>query len=279
MNRVATRRALAAALQDARAAGRRIALVPTMGFLHEGHLSLCDEARRNADLVVMSIFVNPLQFGPNEDFERYPRDIERDASLADGRGVDLLFTPDVAEMYPAGETRVLVTAGALEDRLDGHYRPGHFPGVLTVVAKLFNLVGPDVAVFGQKDLQQCVLIRRMVRDLDFPVELTIAPIVREADGLALSSRNVYLSPSERAAAPALHRSLEAGRAAFRGRSSCDGILAAVQQVLHSTPGIVPQYVSLVDTETLEDAVQPRAGQALAVAAHLGKTRLIDNIIL
>jgi pantoate--beta-alanine ligase len=279
VNRVATRRALAAALQDARAAGRRIALVPTMGFLHEGHLSLCDEARRNADFVVMSIFVNPLQFGPNEDFERYPRDIERDASLADGRGVDLLFTPDVAEMYPAGETRVLVTAGALEDRLDGHYRPGHFPGVLTVVAKLFNLVGPDVAVFGQKDLQQCVLIRRMVRDLDFPVELTIAPIVREADGLALSSRNVYLSPSERAAAPALHRSLEAGRAAFRGRSSCDGILAAVQQVLHSTPGIVPQYVSLVDTETLEDAVQPRAGQALAVAAHLGKTRLIDNIIL
>jgi pantoate--beta-alanine ligase len=287
VKQVTTRAALAAAVADARAAGKRIAFVPTMGYLHEGHLSLCDVAaagsgaQGDAAFVVMSIFVNPLQFGPGEDFDRYPRDLDRDAALAAARGVDLLFAPDVHEMYPHGATRVFVTADALETRLCGAYRPGHFRGVLTVVAKLFHMVAPDVAVFGQKDLQQSVLIRRMVRDLDFPVDVVVAPITREADGLAMSSRNVYLTNEERAAAPVLHRALEAARAAFAGNAAATAtqILTTARTVIAGEPLVKLQYLALVDADTLDDVEHPVAGNAIAIAAYLGRTRLIDNLVL
>jgi len=192
-----------------RAAGRRVGLVPTMGYLHEGHLSLVDRARALADVVAMSIFVNPLQFGPTEDLERYPRDLERDLELAAGRGTALVFAPSAAEMYPEGEPRVSVVPDEeIGGRLDGGSRPGHFRGVLTVVAKLFGIFTPDVAVFGQKDWQQAALIARMAAELDMPVRVEVAPIVREPDGLAMSSRNVYLSPAERASAGALSRAVK-----------------------------------------------------------------------
>jgi pantoate--beta-alanine ligase len=273
----------------ARADGKRIAFVPTMGYLHEGHLALCEAASDAADFVVMSVFVNPLQFGPTEDFERYPRDLERDAALAESRNVDLLFAPDVAEMYPHGDSTVLVTAGVLEDRLCGAYRPGHFRGVLTVVAKLFHMVRPDVAIFGQKDLQQLVLLERMVRDLDFDLEIRAAPIVREPDGVALSSRNVYLPPQERAAAPALYRALRAGQAAFAAATaaaatggvgvSADAVIGAARAELQGEPLIELQYLQLVDVHTLADITTAVPGNALAIAAYLGRTRLIDNVIL
>jgi pantoate--beta-alanine ligase len=281
MQRVTTRSDVAVAVAAARAAGRRIAFVPTMGYLHEGHLALCDVARKTADYVVMSIFVNPLQFGPNEDFERYPRDLERDAALAESRAVDLLYAPDAAEMYPTGESRVFVTAADLENRLCGAYRPGHFRGVLTVVAKLFHMVTPDVAVFGQKDLQQSVLIRRMVSDLDFPVHIDVAPIVREADGLAMSSRNVYLTPEQRAAAPMLYRALGTARDAFADNevNTAAQMLEIARNIIEREPVIELQYLALVNTETLEDVRTPEKGNALAVAAYLGRTRLIDNLIL
>lgn len=251
-----------------------------MGFLHEGHLTLCDDARAVADCVVMSIFVNPLQFGPGEDFERYPRDIDRDAALAQERGVDILFAPAVDDMYPHGDTRVFVTANELETKLCGAFRPGHFRGVLTVVAKLLHMAAPDVSIFGQKDLQQAVLIRRMVSDLDFPVDIRVAPIIREADGLALSSRNVYLSPEERAAAPALYRALLAARAAYAtGARDAETVLDAARAVLEGASGVQLQYLAAVDTATLDDATTVAAGTAIAVAAHLGRTRLIDNLIL
>ncbi len=277
---VSTRAALRSAIDGARADGSRIAFVPTMGYLHEGHLALCDEAAAAADFVVMSIFVNPLQFGPGEDFERYPRDLDNDSRLAEGRGVHLLYAPDVAGMYPGGDTRVFVTADALETRLCGAYRPGHFRGVLTVVAKLFNQVTPDVAIFGQKDLQQCVLLERMVNDLDFPIDMRMARIIRETDGLALSSRNVYLAPEDRAAAPVLYRALQAGAAAFaNGAVRAADVIAAARAVIEREPRIALQYLSLVDAATLDDVATPVNGNALAVAAHLGPTRLIDNILL
>ncbi|HEX8359618.1 MAG TPA: pantoate--beta-alanine ligase, partial [Longimicrobium sp.] len=209
-----TRAEVRGAVREARAAGRTVALVPTMGYLHEGHLSLLDEARARADVVMMSIFVNPLQFGPAEDLDRYPRDLERDLELAATRGTDLVFAPGAAEMYPHGEPAVQVVPGPLAERLCGAARPGHFQGVLTVVAKLFGIFQPDVAVFGQKDFQQAALIRRMVDDLDIPVRVEVAPIVRERDGLAMSSRNVYLSGPERESALALSRGLGRARALY-----------------------------------------------------------------
>lgn len=280
MKRVERIEALRAAVAVARAAGSRIGFVPTMGFLHEGHLALCDAARAECDVVIMSVFVNPLQFGPGEDLERYPRDLERDAGLAAGRGVDLLFTPPVEEMYPHGPGAIRVTAPSLSNRLCGAYRPGHFDGVLTVVAKLFGIVAPDVAVFGQKDLQQAVLIRRMVQELDMPVQVQVAPIVREADGLAMSSRNVYLSPDQRRAALALHRALLAAQAAFStGATDPAALVAAAQEILDAESGVSPQYVEVVDTATLETPERVRAGDAVALAAFAGATRLIDNHVL
>lgn len=267
-------------LARTRADGRRTALVPTMGALHDGHLRLCDIARRNADFVILSIFVNPLQFGPAEDFDRYPRDLERDARLVAERGVDLIFAPGRDEMYPEGAAAVRVHAPALGQVLCGRFRPGHFEGVMTIVAKLFNMVQPDCAVFGQKDLQQAVLIRRMVRDLDFPVEVLIGPIVREPDGLAMSSRNAYLSSAERASALALYRSLQAAQAAFSGGATNPADLtAAAAAILDGEAGVSAQYVEVVDPWSLATPVRVERGHAVAVAAFAGGTRLIDNHVL
>lgn len=257
----------------------RIAFVPTMGYLHEGHLALVDRAREVADYVVLSIFVNPLQFGAGEDLERYPRDAERDAALAAVRGVDLLFLPEVAEIYPRGQPAVQVVPLRLADRLCGATRPGHFQGVLTVVAKLFQIVSPDLAIFGQKDLQQAVLIRHMVEDLDIPVEIEMAPIVREQDGLALSSRNVYLSPEERTQALSLHRGLTAAAAAFRAGEQDGEVLRGEVRRALAASGVAAEYVELVDAATLEPLEVAVPGAALAVAARVGRTRLIDNVIL
>jgi pantoate--beta-alanine ligase len=287
MRTVTTREELRAAVAAARAGGARIALVPTMGYLHEGHLSLVDAARAAADFVVLSIFVNPLQFGAGEDLERYPRDLRRDAALAAARGVDLVFAPAVEEMYPAGEPRVTLSPGRMAERLCGATRPGHFAGVLTVVAKLFLLAQPDVAVFGRKDFQQAVLIRTMVRDLDFPLDVVVAPTVREADGLALSSRNVYLGAQERRSATALSRALAAAQAAFaRGEQEPARLLAAARAVLSADSRVQVQYLELVAPDTLEPvtgvgagARAARADDVLAVAAFVGPTRLIDNVAL
>ena len=276
---VRTRAEVREVVREARRAGRTVALVPTMGFLHEGHLSLLDQARAGADVVMMSIFVNPLQFGPAEDLDRYPRDLERDLELAATRGTDLVFAPGAAEMYPHGAPGVQVVPGALAERLCGASRAGHFQGVLTVVAKLFGIFQPDVAVFGQKDLQQATLIRRMVDDLDIPVRVEVAPIVREADGLAMSSRNVYLSASERERALSLSRGLERARALW---AAGEGEAAALRAALWSTmavPGVEPEYAEVVDARTLEPVERAAGGAVMAVAARVGKTRLIDNAIL
>jgi pantoate--beta-alanine ligase len=267
-------------VQAQRAAGRRVGLVPTMGYLHAGHLSLVDRARESADAVAMSIFVNPLQFGPTEDLDRYPRDLERDLALAAEKDVELVFAPSVAEMYPRGEPVVSILPDeAIGGRMDGGARPGHFRGVLTVVAKLFGIVTPDVAVFGQKDWQQATLIRRMVADLDIPVEVDVAPIVREADGLAMSSRNVYLSAEERASALALSRALTRARGLYdAGERDADALREALWAGI-SAPGVEPEYAVVADPNTLEEVDAARAGTLLAVAARVGRTRLIDNALL
>lgn len=259
--------------------GRRVALVPTMGALHEGHLVLVDAARLLADSVVMSIFVNPLQFGPREDLARYPRNAARDQALAKERGVDLIFMPDVEAMYPAGAvTRILPgdTAGMFE----GAARPGHFSGVLTVVAKLFNLVEPEVACFGQKDIQQFTLVRQMVRDLNWNLRLERVPTVREADGLALSSRNVYLSPGERRQAAGLHAALEAGRQAYRsGERDAGRIGDRVRAELEVHGGLSAEYIAVVEPEEMLPVAVAEPGTIVAIAVRVGQTRLIDNIIL
>ncbi len=262
-----------------RQAGRRVGCVPTMGALHEGHLRLVNRAREAADVVALSIFVNPLQFGPQEDFARYPRDLPRDRACAERRGVDCLFVPSVAEMY-RGPARVTVDPGPLAEHLCGPHRPGHFAGVLTVVAKLFHVIEPDVAVFGRKDAQQAQLIRRMAADLSFPVEIDVAPTVREADGLAMSSRNVYLSPAERRAAATIPQALQAGSDAFQaGARRAAEILRAVATTLARAPGLTPEYVEVVDPETLAPTDPVDASALLALAARVGTTRLIDNVPL
>jgi pantoate--beta-alanine ligase len=262
-----------------RALGRRIGFVPTMGFLHEGHLQLVDAARERSDAVVMSIFVNPLQFGPAEDLSRYPRDLPRDRAQAASRGVDLLFVPDVAVMYPPGsETRV--EPGPAASRWEGAARPGHFAGVLTVVAKLFHLVEPDVACFGRKDIQQSVLIRAMVRDLDWPLQIVVVPTVRETDGLALSSRNVYLSPADREQALGLSRALEAAnRAWLAGERRADRLEAIISDALRAYPGVSADYIAVCDPAGMAPVADAPAGTILALAARVGSTRLIDNIVL
>lgn len=262
-----------------RAAGRRVGFVPTMGYLHEAHLRLVDRARELADLVVLSIFVNPLQFGPAEDFERYPRDLERDRALAAGRGVDCLFVPAGQDMYPQTPI-VRVVPGSLANHLCGPRRPGHFEGVLTVVAKLFHLVEPDIAVFGRKDAQQAVIVRHMVEDLNFPVVIHVAPTVREPDGLALSSRNTYLNAEERKAAPALARALDAAHRAFQeGVRDAPALCDLVREMLSREPLIEVEYVEAVDPRSLEPVSAARADTLLALAARIGRTRLIDNIVL
>jgi pantoate--beta-alanine ligase len=259
------------------ARGRRIGFVPTMGFLHEGHLRLVDRARELADRVVMSIFVNPLQFGPTEDFQKYPRDLARDRQLAEDREVDCLFVPETPEMYP-GEPVVRVVPGAAADTLEGAARPGHFAGVLTVVAKLFHLVEPDVAVFGRKDFQQATLVRRMVADLDLPLSIDVAPTVRELDGLALSSRNAYLNPDQRRAAVSLSRALRAVEQAWRGGEADPATVTRRGMEALRSPGVEPEYLALVDDE-LRPVSRVTAHTVAAVAARVGNTRLIDNAVL
>lgn len=262
-----------------RAAGRRVALVPTMGYLHEGHLRLVDEARRRADRVIMSVFVNPLQFGPTEDLQRYPRDLPRDRALAEARGTDALFVPTEAIMYPPG-SEIRVVPGPTAGRWEGAARPGHFEGVLTVVAKLFHLVEPDVACFGRKDIQQATLVRQMVRDLDWNLEIVVVPTVREPDGLALSSRNAYLDAEHRRRAVVLSAALRAAHEAFRaGERDSGALLATVRKVLATEPTVKVEYVALAEPTTLAPVERADADSVVALAARLGRTRLIDNIIL
>lgn len=268
-----------AALRNLRRAGARVAFVPTMGALHDGHLALVDEGRRHADVVVVSIFVNPLQFGANEDLAKYPRTIEADSDQLDARGVELLFTPMPDDMYPAGRV-TSVTAAPHDGTFEGKIRPGHFTGVLTVVAKLFNIVQPDVAIFGQKDLQQLSLVRRMVRDLDLPVEIIALPTVREHDGLAMSSRNRYLSPADRARATLLSKALGEIRTNFStGERDGEELVAYGTRVLDADPAISVDYLSLVDPLSFEPLRVAHDGSAVVLAARVGGTRLLDNIIL
>jgi pantoate--beta-alanine ligase len=263
----------------ARAEGRTIGLVPTMGFLHEGHLSLVRRARSQAGLTVVSIFVNPTQFGPGEDFARYPRDLARDCDLLAGEGVDVVFTPEAEEIYPSGATTFVEVAG-LSDVLEGKSRPGHFRGVATVVLKLFEAVKPHVAIFGQKDAQQCLVVRRMVRDLLLDVEVVVMPTKREEDGLALSSRNVYLSPDERLAARAIPRALEAARAALaEGEKDAAAVIAAARKAIQTEPLLGIDYLELVDAERLEPVVRAQGKMLLVAAVFAGTTRLIDNLAL
>jgi len=279
MREFASVHALRGWVRARRAEGRQVGFVPTMGALHEGHLRLVDEARRRADVTVMSIFVNPLQFGAGEDLARYPRPIEQDRSLASARGVDALFLPEVAEMYPPGAATRVVPGGAA-DRWEGAARPGHFAGVLTVVAKLFHIVQPDVACFGQKDWQQVTLVRQMVRDLDFPVEVLVVPTVREADGLALSSRNAYLDEAARDAAAAIPAALRAVAARYRaGEADAGALAAAARAVLDVHPGLGAEYIAVVDPLTLEPVARAGDDTVVAIAARVGSTRLIDNVIL
>jgi pantoate--beta-alanine ligase len=251
-----------------------------MGYLHAGHLSLVDIARRRSDVLAVSVFVNPLQFGPGEDLDRYPRDLERDLELLRARGVDLVFSPSVDEMYPGGSPLVTVDPGPMANRLCGEHRPGHFGGVLTVVARLFGLFSPTLAVFGRKDFQQAVLIQRMVRDLEMEVEVVLGPIVREEDGLALSSRNVFLSPEERADAVGLRASLlEVQRSFSNGIRSRVDLLEILEGEFRKHPILRLQYGEIVDPETLGSVEMVSEGDVVALAAFCGETRLIDNHLL
>jgi pantoate--beta-alanine ligase len=273
---------LRATLAPARREGRTIGLVPTMGFLHEGHVSLLRAARAENDVVVMSLFVNPTQFGPNEDLDRYPRDEAHDLRLAGEAGVDFVFAPDVAEIYPDGAATAVEVTGNLTSVLDGdpdRRGSGHFRGVTTIVAKLFNIVGPDVAYFGQKDAQQAAVIKRMVRDLDFPLRVEVMPTVREDDGLAMSSRNVYLEPADRARAVAISRALAACEQQAIVCESLDAGLEAARLELASA-AIEPEYLEARDAETLEP-VEGLTGRPIlvAVAAKVGGARLIDNVVI
>lgn len=263
-----------------RIAGKRIAFVPTMGYLHDGHVSLLEEGRRRGDALVVSIFVNPTQFGPKEDLSRYPRDLEGDLTKAERAGVDVAYIPDAAAMYPDGY-QTFVEVERLQQGLCGASRPGHFRGVATVVLKLLNVVQPTVALFGMKDYQQLQVIRRMVRDLDVASEIVGMPIVREPDGLAMSSRNAYLSPDERQRALALSRALNAARAAFAGgERDAATLLANAQEVISGSAGVRLDYLELRDGESLELSSGPITRTAvMAIAAFVGNTRLIDNLLL
>jgi pantoate--beta-alanine ligase len=269
-----------AAVRQARINGATIGFVPTMGFLHEGHLSLVQVARdAGASFIAVSIFVNPRQFGPSEDFSRYPRDEARDAELLESAGVDLLFLPPVEVMYPDGAATTISMDGVARP-LEGVRRPGHFDGVATVVAKLFNIVQPDVAAFGRKDAQQCAVIERMVRDLDLPVTLVYGETLREGDGLAMSSRNAYLSADERAKAPVLHRALRAGvEAITHGIHSVPDVERLMRRVVTEEGGVEVDYLAVVDPATFEAPVDFGRELLVAGAVRVGKTRLIDNLRL
>ena len=281
MRTVRTVRELRDALAPERRAGRTIGLVPTMGAFHDGHLSLIRRARRDCEVVVVSLFVNPTQFGPSDDLDAYPRDELRDTRLAEAEGVDVLFAPPVEEVYPDGFATT-VTVGRVTEMLEGHPTrrgPSHFAGVTTVVTKLFNMTGPDVAYFGQKDAQQALVLRRLVRDLDIPVRIEVCPTIRDTDGLALSSRNAYLSEPERAQALALSRALRAADAAVEaGERDAEAVLRAARAELDGA-GIEPEYLELRSITDLTPVERVNGSTLLAVAARVGRARLIDNVVL
>lgn len=278
MKTVTTAADLRRAVSAWREKGQRIAFVPTMGALHAGHLALVDHARKSAGKVVVSIFVNPKQFGPGEDLDSYPRDLEGDAEKLREAGVDLLFAPSVGEMYPPGFATTVHVAGVSEG-MEGARRPGHFDGVATVVARLLGLVLPDVAVFGQKDAQQCAVVMRLVADLGLPVEVRIAPTVRESDGLAMSSRNAYLTPEERKAAPALFRALLATQLVYElGERKAEKVLKAFRLALGTEPLLALDSVDLVDVVTMRPVEKIDRPVLLAAAVKVGRTRLIDNLV-
>ena len=268
-----------AAFRTARSEEVSLGLVPTMGYLHAGHLALVDRARAENEIVAVSIFVNPTQFGPNEDLARYPRDLERDLAMLASANVDLVFVPSVSEMYPQRFSTSVDVEG-ITSVLEGAHRVGHFRGVATVVCKLLNITAAERAYFGQKDAQQTVVVRRMVSDLDMQTHIVVVPTVREADGLALSSRNVYLSPAERAATPVLYRALEGSRAAWeRGERDAHAVREDMLAVLREEPLAQVEYVSIADNETLRELEQIDQGALVSLAVRFGRTRLIDNIIL
>lgn len=278
MKTVSTAADLRNAVSAWREKGQRIALVPTMGALHAGHLALVDQARRAAGKVVVSLFVNPKQFGPGEDFERYPRDLEADAEKLREAGADLLFAPSVGEMFPPGFSTTVHVAGVSEG-MEGARRPGHFDGVATVVARLLCLALPDVAVFGQKDAQQCAVVMRLAADLGLPVEIRVVPTVRESDGLALSSRNAYLTPEERKAAPALFRALLAAQLVHElGERKAAKVLKVFRLAIETEPRLVLDAVDLVDAVTMRPVETIDRPVLLAAAVKLGRTRLIDNLV-
>jgi pantoate--beta-alanine ligase len=267
------------ASRDTRREGKRFGFVPTMGALHEGHLSLVRAAKAKSDVVAVSIFVNPLQFGPTEDLAKYPRSFERDRELLEKEAVDIVFAPQPEEMYPKGAV-TYVTVEGLSEKLCGRSRPGHFRGVATVVAKLFHIVEPDLAFFGQKDAAQATIIRRMVRDLNLPIEIVVCPIIREPDGLAMSSRNVYLRPEERKAAPVLNRSLTETKNRFdQGERNARKLIAAGKRVMAQESRVRLDYFEIVDPDTLDPVLEVTRSALVAIAALVGNTRLIDNILL
>jgi pantoate--beta-alanine ligase len=279
MHTITSAAEMTALSREARRGGKRVGFVPTMGALHQGHLSLVRTARAQSDLVVASIFVNPKQFAPNEDFAKYPRSPEKDSAMLAAENADYLFNPSVDEMYPGGAAS-WVTVEGISDKLDGRSRPGHFRGVTTVVAKLFNIVQPDLAFFGQKDAAQAAIIRRMVRDLNFDVEIVVCPIVREHDGLAMSSRNVYLNAKERKQATILNRALmRVQMLADQGESDSARLAIAGKQVMSEEASVRLDYFEIVNPDTLDPAPDTSGGALVAVAAHVGSTRLIDNIVL
>jgi pantoate--beta-alanine ligase len=259
--------------------GRSVGFVPTMGYLHEGHLSLVRTAKKHTDVVVMSIFVNPLQFGSGEDLDKYPRDLKKDEELARFAGVDVIFYPSAEEMYPKGYS-TYINVEKLSENLCGHSRTGHFRGVATVVAKLFGIVKPDMAYFGQKDAQQAIIIKKMVVDLNMGVDIKILPTVREVDGLAMSSRNMYLAPSEREDATVLYRALEeAEKAIARGEPDPKNVIETIGSMISQKPSAKIDYISIVDTKELKDVDKISGEVLIALAVFIGKTRLIDNIII
>ena len=270
---------MARTAQALRRTGKTIGFVPTMGALHEGHGSLIRAARRQTHVVVVSIFVNPLQFGPREDYRRYPRDLRRDATLAKAAGADIVFAPAVRQLYPTGFVSS-VDVGPLGNRLEGAVRPGHFRGVATIVAKLFHLVQPTVAYFGQKDYQQFLIIQRMTRDLEFPLRLRLMPTVRDPNGLALSSRNRSLSPDERRRAPVIARALKLGRDRIRaGERNARAITSAMRRLIEQAPAARIDYLVLADANTLEPLTTVRGRVAILAAVRIGSTRLIDNLLV
>ena len=272
-----------ATIADARAAcragGKRLGLVPTMGALHEGHLSLVRAAKAQCDSVAVSIFVNPTQFGPTEDLSKYPRQFDQDCRLLEKEGVEILFAPTVEEIYPQGAVTWVLVEG-LSEKLDGRSRPGHFRGVTTIVAKLFHIIEPEAAFFGQKDAAQLAVIRRMVRDLNFPVEIVACPIVREPDGLAMSSRNAYLNKEERGRALVLQRSLAEARQQFNaGETGAAKLTSAAKEVIAREPQVRLDYFEIVDPDTLDPVERISRKTLVAVAAYVGSTRLIDNLVI